>query len=145
MRVVAAPRTVRPSSTRSRPPEGNLIIPPMSSMKSQSRSTDHIRQAIVLGWMEELRASIREAEFGRLRHFDQDAVYTMRAWPRTVRRARRQGGLRAKRLAGFGNWRIPPFPRESARGLESAVRNTVLQFLPLVSESIANAHAALDA
>jgi hypothetical protein len=46
-------------------------------------------------------------------------------------------------LSRHGRWTIPPIAGD--RDLEPVVRRTVIELLPLVSEAIANAHAALDA
>ncbi|MBI3837568.1 MAG: UDP-N-acetylglucosamine 2-epimerase [Planctomycetia bacterium] len=73
------------------------------------------------------------------------AVYTLGAWPRVVRRARREGAKRVKQLAAAGPWKLPDFPGAPAAGVAPALRDTVIAFLPLVSETVANAQTALDA
>lgn len=82
--------------------------------------------------------------FHGLHQRDPAAVFAGAAWPGVVRQARRRGFQRARRLARVGPWKVPPFPRGTAVDLEPAVRQTVIDFLPLVSEAVANAHAALD-
>lgn len=83
------------------------------------------------------------AVFNQLRKQNIDAVYTVGAWPKVVRKAKREGVRRAKQLAACGRWPVPPFEGPLADTLERAVRNTVISQLPSTSEAIANARAAL--
>jgi hypothetical protein len=85
------------------------------------------------------RASIFEQLVAR----DVNSVFSRAAWPGVLRRAHRDGVRRARELARFGRWTVPPIMGN--RELESVVRNTVIALLPLVSEAVANARAALDA
>lgn len=82
--------------------------------------------------------------FNELRERNVEAVYTLGAWPQIIRKARREGARRAKRLASCGRWPVPPFEIPLAESLERAVRTTTIRQLPQVSEAIANARAALD-
>jgi UDP-N-acetylglucosamine 2-epimerase len=47
-------------------------------------------------------------------------------------------------LAALDAWTLPEFPQASTSEVASVVRGTVIRFLPLVSEAVANARAALD-
>jgi UDP-N-acetylglucosamine 2-epimerase len=84
------------------------------------------------------------AMFNRLRGQEVEAVYTGGAWPQVVRKARKDGISRAAQLTAGGRWPVPPFENASIDSLEQVVRHTVISQLPHVSESIANARAALD-
>lgn len=81
--------------------------------------------------------------FEQLAARDANSVFTRAAWPRTLRRARRDGARRARELARYGRWTVPRIAGD--RDLEPVVRKKVIELLPLVSEAITNAHAALDA
>ncbi len=81
--------------------------------------------------------------FRQLATRDPSSVFARAAWPTTLRRARRDGERRAKELARVSRWGTAQF--SGPRDVESAVRHTVVSLLPLVSEAIANAQAALDA
>lgn len=81
--------------------------------------------------------------FEQLALRDANSVFTRAAWPGVLRRARLDGVRRARELARFGRWTVPRIAAD--RDIEPVVRNTVIELLPLVSEAIANAHAALDA
>ncbi len=83
--------------------------------------------------------------FADLQRVEPRAVYTMAAWPCAVREARREGARRAKRLSDLGPWNVASLPKAPAPGWVEAVREMVINVLPLVSEAIANARAALDA
>jgi hypothetical protein len=81
-----------------------------------------------------------------LRSVAPDPVYTMGAWPKVVRQARREGTRRAQALARIGAWTQGTASDGSTpREIEAVIRAAVIEFLPLASESIANARAALDA
>jgi hypothetical protein len=73
-----------------------------------------------------------------------NATFTLGAWPEVVRRARREGARRAKELAALDALTFPEFPQAPTSAVASVVRGTVIRFLPLVSETVANARAALD-
>jgi UDP-N-acetylglucosamine 2-epimerase len=73
---------------------------------------------------------------------DSSSLFTRAAWPSKLRRAHRDGVLRAKALARFGRWDVPR--ATTAHDVESAVRSTVINLLPLTCEAVANAHAALE-
>ncbi len=81
--------------------------------------------------------------FEQLAARDANSVFTRGAWPGALRRARLDGERRATEIARFGRWTVPRIAGDL--DLEPVVRNTVIELLPLVSEAIANAHAALDA
>ncbi len=82
--------------------------------------------------------------FAGLATRDPSAVFTRAAWPSVLRRAHRDGARRARRLARFGRWKVPPFSRDSAADFEPAVRATVTRLLPLMSEAIVNARMAIE-
>ena len=82
--------------------------------------------------------------FRALRRNDPAVVFAPAAWPRQVREGRQQGLRRAGRLASFGPWTIPRLDGASMADLESIVRDVVVRHLPLASEAMANARAALD-
>jgi UDP-N-acetylglucosamine 2-epimerase len=82
--------------------------------------------------------------FNRLRGQEVEAVYAAGAWPQVIRQARKDGISRATQLNTVGRWPIPPFENSPAGSLEQVVRHTVISQLPYVSETIANARAALD-
>ncbi len=79
--------------------------------------------------------------FAGLQRYVSDPVYTLGAWPRTVHAAHRDGLRRARKLAATGPWKLPG---SAAQELDTVLRTTVIDLLPLVSEAIANARAALD-
>ncbi len=82
--------------------------------------------------------------FETLRHRYPNPIYTMRAWPSALRRAKREGLRRARQLSECGTWNVPPLGQVPNEVLESTVRQTVTDFLPLVAEAVANAHAVVD-
>jgi hypothetical protein len=82
--------------------------------------------------------------FKELRRMRSTPVYALGAWPRIVHAARREGARRAKELTALSGCKLPDIPGFESAGLESTVRETLVQFLPAVSEAIAIAHAVLD-
>jgi hypothetical protein len=82
--------------------------------------------------------------FKELRRMQSPAVYALGAWPRIVLAARREGAWRAKELTANSGCKLPDIPGYGSAGLESTVRETLVHFLPAVSEAIAIARAVLD-
>lgn len=82
--------------------------------------------------------------FEEVHRRDPDAVFTLRAWPRVIRRARAQGHRRAKGLAAIGNWSLPPMNHPRGGNLEPTIRAAILQNLPQVCETLANARSLLE-
>jgi UDP-N-acetylglucosamine 2-epimerase len=82
--------------------------------------------------------------FLQLRRRGIGAVYTLGAWPHVVREAQKEGLRRARLLAADGPWPLPPLDHPLAHVMERVVRATVIRQLPVVSETVANARAALE-
>jgi hypothetical protein len=73
-----------------------------------------------------------------------ETVYSMAAWPRIARDARREGARRARRLAALAPWDLPTMRHPHGAHLEPTVRTTVMQMLPLAAQAVANARTLLD-
>jgi hypothetical protein len=82
--------------------------------------------------------------FEELEWFDHSTVFAPAVWPARLRRARRLGAARARRLAASGSWQLPPFRGHSGESVEAAVRHVMVRLLPLVSETVAATELALD-
>src|SRR5262249_23303995 len=75
---------------------------------------------------------------------DSAAMYTVGMWNSSVQQARREGVRRAKELSALGTWDIPPLASADHHEIENAVRQTVIQDLPLAAEAITNARNLVE-
>lgn len=81
--------------------------------------------------------------FEQARDLGAHAMFARALWPGELLDARREGERRAQDFAKL-SWSVPTFPGRPEIRLTEPVGKAIVDSLPLVSESIANARLALD-
>jgi len=75
---------------------------------------------------------------------DRKTLYARALWPNELLAAHADGVRRAQEVAALRDWPMPGFPGNPQLDLKSVLRHVLVEQLPVVSEAIANARAALD-
>jgi hypothetical protein len=79
-----------------------------------------------------------------LRRHGNDVLYTLGAWPSVVRRGRREGHFRARRMMSTRPWKLRDLGGRSGHELDAVVRHTLAVVLPLIAETIGNTRKMLE-